>query len=109
MRTRTTLFLITVFVILGCTSSMVIKPGSQVQSQYAPVNESTRRGIVKYLNQGASFVIEQRRKHAYRRMYTECGGKYRIVAEGPRLEGGVIVPVGYFSARYGITKSSGPR
>ncbi len=78
----------------GCTSTMVVKPGKVSPSKYAPINESSRRGIIKYLNQGASPVITQRREDAYKKMYEACGGKYRIIAEGPRMEDGVILPAG---------------
>ncbi len=73
---------------------MVVRPGKVSQSMYAPVNESSRRGIIKYLNQGAASVIAKRREDAYRQMHQACGGKYRIIAEGPQLEGGAVVPVG---------------
>jgi len=73
---------------------MVVNPGKATRSMYAPVNESSRRGIIKYLNQGAPSVIAQRREDAYRKMHQACGGRYRIIAEGPKVEGGAVVPVG---------------
>ena len=30
----------------------------------------------------------------YRQMYEACGGDYRIDAEGPRVEGGIVAPIG---------------
>jgi hypothetical protein len=57
----------------------------------APVNEKTRPRVVKYLNQGADFIIKGRRKDAYKEMHDDCGGPYRIDAEGPREEGGLVV------------------
>jgi len=39
--------------------------------------------MVKYLNQGASFVIKARRDDAYKKMYKLCNGRYKIVSEGP--------------------------
>jgi hypothetical protein len=72
---------------------MVSGPGDE-SSEYAPINESTRTGTIKYLNQGASFVVKARRKDAYQQMYMSCKGKYSIVSEGPKSEGGTAVPVG---------------
>mgnify|MGYP007114311341 CR=1 FL=1 len=79
-------------VLLGCGATMVNSPGASHGSRYAPVNEAQRGGVIKYLNQGADSVIESRREDAYRQMYSACAGKYRIVGEGPRSEGGVVTP-----------------
>lgn len=80
--------------LLGCSATMVNSPGmARSLSPYAPVNEASRGGVVKYLNQGASSVVRQRRDDAYRQMYTACGGSYRINAEGPNAEGGVVIPI----------------
>lgn len=57
----------------------------------APVNEVDRPGVVRYLNEGVPAVRERRRASAYRQMSEACGGRYRIDAEGPRTEGGVVV------------------
>lgn len=88
------IFYLSFIFLAGCTASMVVNPGKTNRSEYAPVNESSRRGVVKYLNQGAQSVIAQRRENAYKQMCQACGGKYRIIAEGPKLEGGSVVPVG---------------
>jgi hypothetical protein len=77
---------------------MVSAPGSTSPSPYAPVNESSRGGVIKYLNQGASVVKRKRREDAYKQMFDACRGKYRIDAEGPRTEGGVVIPVGGVAA-----------
>lgn len=79
----------------GCQSTHVRKAGSSngPKSKFAPVNESSRGGVVKYLNNGADFVIEARREDAYRTMYKACEGSYKIDAEGPREEGGVVAPM----------------
>jgi hypothetical protein len=81
---------------LGCSASMVTKPGTvaSAPAAYAPVNEGARPGVVKYLNEGIGSVREKRRQDAYKKMHEACGGPYRIDAEGPRVEGGVVVPVG---------------
>lgn len=79
---------------LGCSASMVNPPGGATGSPNAPVNEAARPGLVKYLNQGAGSVIAARREDAYKQMHSACRGSYRIDAEGPRAEGGMVVPVG---------------
>lgn len=77
----------------GCMSAqMVSSPNSG--SSYAPVDEGSRAGIVKYLNDGADFVRSQRREDAYKQMPKACGGSYRIDAEGSSAQGGVVVSSG---------------
>ncbi len=78
----------------ACAAQMISSPGAASTSAYAPVNEASRGGIVKYLNQGADFVTKQRREDAYKQMHTTCNGKYRIDAEGPKAEGGVVSVIG---------------
>ena len=78
----------------ACTAQMVSSPGAASSSPYAPVNEASRGGIVKYLNDGAEFVKKQRREDAYKQMHSACRGKYRIDAEGPRAEGGAVMAAG---------------
>lgn len=82
------------FLVAGCAVQMVSLPGSSAPSQYGPVNESSRPGLVKYLNKGVEDVRPQRREDAYRQMHSACSGKYRIDGECPRAEGGVVAPVG---------------
>lgn len=65
---------------------MVTAPGGS-GTAYAPVNEAQRTGLVKYLNQGADFVLRNRREDAYKQMHRACRGAYRIDAEGPQAEG----------------------
>lgn len=74
----------------GCTAQMV-SPARSSGSSYAPTNEASRHGLVKYLSDGAGFVVKKRRDNAYKQMSENCGGPYRIVAEGQRVEGGVVV------------------
>jgi hypothetical protein len=78
----------------GCHASMVTPPGSTNPVANAPVNEASRGGVIKYSNEGAAFVRQKRREDAYKRMSEACGGKYRIDSEGPRVDGGVVLPVG---------------
>lgn len=85
-----TLMLFTLSLTLaGCAATMVNSPGGK-RSKFGPMNDSERIGSVKYLNQGASFVIDSRREDAYKQMYLACHGKYVIVSEGPKAGDGVI-------------------
>lgn len=85
--------------LFGCTSAqMVSSPNSG--SAYAPANEGARPGVVKYLNDGAEFVRNQRRESAYKQMHKACGGRYMIDAEGSAAEGGMVFnsgPTSYYA------------
>ncbi|MEK9145263.1 MAG: hypothetical protein AAB339_06620, partial [Elusimicrobiota bacterium] len=63
----------------GCRADMVIEPGRNSTSAYAPVNEAQRPGVIKYLNAGARSVKDARREDAYKKMHSACGGAYKIV------------------------------
>src|SRR5690349_10140380 len=65
---------------LACRAHMVSAPGGD--SEYGPVNQASRGGVIKYKNSG--LAANKRRENAYRQMYKACGGYYRIDAEGPR-------------------------
>jgi hypothetical protein len=78
----------------ACTADMVLAPGAPSHSQYAPINEAKRPGIIKYLNQGAQAVRDARREDAYKQMHSACDGTYRIIREGTRSDGGAVVPFG---------------
>ena len=84
----------------SCGSTSVMSPS---QSEYGPKNYK-RKGMIKYLNNGADFVIKSRREDAYKTMHTECGGGYEITTEGPKESGGMITPMGdslmYSSSEY---------
>jgi hypothetical protein len=45
-------------------------------------------GTVKYLADGADFVVRSRREDAYKKMYEDCHGRYSIVDETIEKEGG---------------------
>lgn len=77
----------------GCSAHMVVRPRSE-QSEFGPINETERPGIVKYLNAGAQSIRSARRDDAYRKMHHACDGRYKITKEGPRSEGGAIIPIG---------------
>jgi hypothetical protein len=80
---------------VACTATMVNLPGgSAKRSAYAPVNEAApMAGLIKYSRQGAESALKARRQDAYRQMFDACAGSYRIEAEGPKQEGGLVVPV----------------
>ena len=77
--------------VASCSARMVAAPGGGPPSPYGPVNQASRGGTVKYLNQGIAPVRNARREDAYRQMYNACGGYYRIDSEGPHSEGGRVV------------------
>ena len=68
----------------GCSAKMVSNPGSVAPAKYAPVNEASRGGTIKYRNQGFGSIRRKRREDAYKQMSQSCGGAYQIDAEGPR-------------------------
>lgn len=72
----------------GCSAQMV-KSAAVSASPYAPLNEQ-RTGTIRYLNDGAEFVVKKRREDAYKRMFESCAGPYRITAEGDRADGRVV-------------------
>jgi hypothetical protein len=78
----------------GCGATMVNRPGAASGSEFAPVNEAQRPGMVSYLNQGLGAIVRARRENAYKQMHDACAGPYRIDGEGPHSSGGVITPVG---------------
>jgi len=79
------LFIISLLSLTACTSADMLRtPGaSPEKSKYAPQNESSNNsvGVVRYLNEGASFVVDARREDAYKQMFNSCNGKYEIIAE----------------------------
>jgi hypothetical protein len=60
-------FLILLFSISGCTASL------------ASADYQNRRGVVKYLNNGADFVIQKRIDDAHAKMRSFCGGDYKVL------------------------------
>lgn len=79
-----------VVLLTGCTSAdMLQRPGDKVSSAYGPVNQEDTAdfGVVRYLNEGVSAVIESRRNDAYKQMYNQCGGKYELLDEASTARG----------------------
>ena len=94
MRVIKFLYAIHIFALLGCASaSMVNLPGGTL-SPYAPSNESSRPGVIKYSNEGSDDTIRARREDAYKQMYEACNSKYKILTEVPKSDDGVVIPVG---------------
>ncbi|MBC7532454.1 MAG: hypothetical protein H7318_12835 [Oligoflexus sp.] len=75
------------------TSQMVSSPGNQ-SSEFAPANEVSRPGVIKYVNQGSEWVANNSRKDAYEKMAGACGGKYKIDSEDAQTEGTVAQMIG---------------
>lgn len=75
----------------GCSATM--ESHLSKNTPYAPVNE-INGGIVSYLNQGAQFVKDSRRKDAYKKMHDACQGDYKILSEGESAEEGIATPIG---------------
>jgi len=76
--------LITASVLLtGCTSATLVKHPYEVEttSQYAPESEKQSNGIglVSYLAEGYSGVINARKEDAYKKAYQACEGEYEIL------------------------------
>ncbi len=77
------LFTILTFATFGCVS-VTTDPFSDVHNDpYAPSNSELLRGygVVQYLNNGANFVLEDRRRKAYKAAYKSCAGPYTLVDE----------------------------
>lgn len=79
--------LVAASILCGCRASMVTPPGGAVSMKNAPVNEASRPGVVRYLNQGASTVIKKRRQDAYNQMTKACSGSYAIDSESEKEDG----------------------
>lgn len=79
----------------GCSAKIEHMPGSIEKSKYAPVNEAEQYGVISYRNQGIASVRKARREDAYKKMYTACNGKYKIIDESSKDAGAVFVANGY--------------
>ena len=79
------LFCLTVLVSAGCSSANLVldSRANTVPQEYAPMNKQKEKyGVVNYLNEGADFVIQARRKDAFKKMFESCDGKYIVINEG---------------------------
>lgn len=83
------IILFSMAVLASCGSTNVSIP---TRSQYAP-SDYKPAGVVKYLNNGADSVIARRKEDAFKTMYSNCNGEYRITGEGPKEENGVVTAI----------------
>ena len=67
--------------IAGCNTTELLMPPGGNQSTYAPVNEATRPGLIRYVWSNDQDTERARRMDAYERMWHACDGKYRILDE----------------------------
>ena len=82
--------LVAAVAITGCGATLISSAGG-AGSPYAPLNDGTRVGLVKYSIDDPNFVIQRRRNDAYKKMYQSCGGPYVILAEGAAEENGRVI------------------
>ena len=82
-QTKVFIVLLSSLVLGGCVSADWVKHPNEAftTSKYAPESERTSNGIgiVRYLNEGHSSVIESRKEDAFKKAYEACNGKYEIV------------------------------
>lgn len=78
------LFILCFLVLSGCVTT------SLVRKNFTP----RRGGVAKYLNEGAGFVIDGRKKSAGQDMRKFCGGDIKIISEdnNPEHQGYTTVP-----------------
>lgn len=86
------------FLLNGCASAEWVN--KKVVSEFGPLNDSSKSGSIRYLNQGYSGIITARREDAYLKMYEYCNKKYKIINEQEQYDGAAAAPV------FGIWASS---
>lgn len=91
---RVFIFAILTLVLASCSSTSVMMP---TRSEYAP-KDYKPKGMVKYLNQGADFIIASRKEDAFKQMSKNCSGDYKITGEGAKEEDGIITTISQNSA-----------
>lgn len=74
------------FLLVGCSASSVVKPGSS-----AHPNEDGRTGIIRYLYEGGAYLRKERRNAAYKRMFENCKGRYIIISETLKHKDGTMI------------------
>lgn len=84
------LLILSISSVVSCTATMVSYPGNRSDSAYAPINESSRGGVVRYSIEGAKFLIKKKREDAYQKMWAACDGKYKIDKESQMSEGEIV-------------------
>lgn len=98
MNNKLPAILILCIITVGCSAKLISAPGAKSGSAYAPINEQSLPGVVRYSAQGIKPIVNSRREAAYKRMFETCNGKYNILGETYDTDGGVIVPVGNLAA-----------
>ncbi len=83
--------LLSLLFLASCAATMNTAP---TVSAYAPKGYKGR-GQMKYLNSGASFIVNSRRENAFKQMHEACGGDYSILGEGNRPDGSIVSPNGF--------------
>jgi hypothetical protein len=74
----------------GCASVKLVNAPGRKANADAPVNESSRAGMVKYSIEGSGEDVEERRQEAYELMTESCRGSYKVLSEDIRKEGKLI-------------------
>lgn len=62
-----------------------MSPGGE-KSEFAPVNEETRPGLIRYVWSEDRETEHARRMEAYETMWRACDGKYKLLDEEARSE-----------------------
>ena len=79
MFTYKTMMITSLALILSGCAEMEVAPGQQYHFNNAPVNESSRAGIVSYSKEAIDEKDE--RQEAYDEMAKSCHGAYKILKE----------------------------
>jgi hypothetical protein len=97
MRTGKRLLVMLLIILLaGCGANMIRVPGET--SQYAPMNDNPKRGVISYKANGPAWAVKARLEDAYKQMYELCNGKYIIINEDSQIAGAVAIPIGRVTA-----------
>jgi hypothetical protein len=70
----------------ACGSTDVTLP---TRPEHAP-KDYKPKGMVKYNNAGMDSVKAKRKEDAFKRMSDNCNGKYKVLDEGAKAEGGIV-------------------
>lgn len=66
---------------LGVVVVLSVFLTSCASSKFVHKDYENRKGVISFLNNGADFVIDQRREDATKKMKQFCSGPYKILAE----------------------------
>lgn len=91
MKTATALSML--LALTGCAATMINLPGN-IENPNAPTNEQSLNGLIKYPAGRSASATKRFRENAYKQMQDACGGRYTIVSEGLRAEGGTKIDLG---------------